>query len=526
MGRLGRPVDGARDRHGCRRHADGRGARSDALRRRVRPLPDRLDHPLGDVPLPAVGRGRRPRRHEAIRDRTLGRPPPAGAAHRFLVRGISRGGRRIRGAGGDHGGAPRGIGLPGTRGGVHRASGQHGARRLRRPRHADRHAGEGHRPRRARDLDARRTAASLLLAARAGLDGRRDGGLARTRRRLAGGARVRRFVRGPAVRDGQLRRCGARRCRGRSRQPRRDGRVPPLVAASRDLASRDRRRRDARGEPFGPRCRPGGRACGRHGSPDCVGLGALGPTVARRLRVGCAAGEGRPRGTRRARTAPRDRPRVPRARSRRPCREGAAGHPRTGRDRAGHLPVELALGRRHGHSRGGHRGRALAGHPVAARAHDLVRDVRPTRRVPSHDRRHARAGVRHAVFRHRRHARPGAHAHRHALSVLRTTARLARGRAHRLRHVEQRDVRQPAAGHRGAARARSAPHLHGQQHRRRDGKDDRRPEHRRCRRRDGRGAARGGDPAAGLSPLAGAGPARRGARVAAGGPARVDGATV
>ena len=236
-----------------------------------------------------------------------------------------------------------------------------------------------------------------------------------------------------------------------------------------------------------------------------MGLGALGPLVDRRLRVGCAAGEGRPRGTRRAGAAPRDRPRVPRARSRRPCREGAAGDPRRGRDRAGYLPVQLALGRRHRHPRGGHRGRAVARDPVAARTHDLVRDVRPPRRVARHDRRDARAGVRHAVLRHRRHARPGAHAHRLALSLLRAAARLARRRAHRVGHVEQRDVRQPPAGHGRAARPRSAPHLHGQQHRRRDGKDDRRAEHRRVGDGDGCAAWRGSDPAAGLSALRGGG---------------------
>ena len=64
---------------------------------------------------------------------------------------------------------------------------------------------------------------------------------------------------------------------------------------------------------------------------------------------------------------------------------------------------------------------------------------------------HAGARVRHQVFRHGRRARAGLHADRPpAVSPLRDDAGLARGRLDRLRHVEQRPVRQPPEDHRAA----------------------------------------------------------------------------
>ena len=77
------------------------------LRRRIRALPHRLDHPQRGLSLQPD------RRHRAVRDRqAVGRPPVrrsarAGAAHRLLVRRVHRGRRRLRHAGRDHGGASR-----------------------------------------------------------------------------------------------------------------------------------------------------------------------------------------------------------------------------------------------------------------------------------------------------------------------------------------------------------------------------------------------------------------------------------
>ena len=72
---------------------------------------------------------------------------------------------------------------------------------------------------------------------------------------------------------------------------------------------------------------------------------------------------------------------------------------------------------------------------------------------------HADAGarLRHALRRHRRDARPGVHADRLALSVLRGAARLARRGADRLGHELERAVRQPAEDHRAAARVQPDP---------------------------------------------------------------------
>ena len=64
-----------------------------------------------------------------------------------------------------------------------------------------------------------------------------------------------------------------------------------------------------------------------------------------------------------------------------------------------------------------------------------------------HDRLHVGPGLHHEIQRGRRHARPGLHAHRLVLSVLRADARLAGRGLDRLRHLGQRPVRQPATHH-------------------------------------------------------------------------------
>ena len=82
------------------RHAGAAGADLDALRRRLRAVPDRLDRVRVDHALPPGGRHRQVRDHQGLGRRPDRRPPAAGDVHRLLVRRVHRGRRRLRRAGG------------------------------------------------------------------------------------------------------------------------------------------------------------------------------------------------------------------------------------------------------------------------------------------------------------------------------------------------------------------------------------------------------------------------------------------
>src|SRR2546427_6519553 len=84
---------------------------------------------------------------------------------------------------------------------------------------------------------------------------------------------------------------------------------------------------------------------------------------------------------------------------------------------------------------------------------------------------HAGTGVHHPLLGARCRARPGVHADRMAVPLLRHVSGLARRRTHRQRYLVQRAVRQPAADHRATARARPDPPVRRQLGRRRDGQD-------------------------------------------------------
>ena len=100
---------------------------------------------------------------------------------------------------------------------------------------------------------------------------------------------------------------------------------------------------------------------------------------------------------------------------------------------------------------------------------------------------YAGARVRDQVFGVGHRARPCVHPHRPvALSPVRDVARLGRGRPDRLRHVEQRPVRQPSEDHGEEVGAERDPHGVGQHDGRGHGEDDRRAVDRRGRRRHGR----------------------------------------
>ena len=199
------------------RHAGRHGRDVRRLRRRLRPVADRLDHPQRHLPLPAYQREGRVRRPAAQHPQHLRRPAAAAPVHRLLLRRLLRGRRRLRHAGrGDrrHADRPRLLSALRRRPVADR---QHRAGRLRRARHAGDRARRRDRPRPARAQRHDRPAAAVLLADRAVLA---DLGLRRLppdAGGLAGAARRRRLLRRPAVPRLQLPRPLARRRRRRDR---------------------------------------------------------------------------------------------------------------------------------------------------------------------------------------------------------------------------------------------------------------------------------------------------------------------
>ena len=80
----------------------------DALRRGVRPVPDRVDRVRVDHAVPAGGRHRQVRDHQGLGRRADRRSPAAGDVHRVLVRRVHRRRGRVRRAGGGVGRDARG----------------------------------------------------------------------------------------------------------------------------------------------------------------------------------------------------------------------------------------------------------------------------------------------------------------------------------------------------------------------------------------------------------------------------------
>ena len=139
---------------------------------------------------------------------------------------------------------------------------------------------------------------------------------------------------------------------------------------------------------------------------------------------------------------------------------------------------------RHGDPvRGAHHG-ALPADSASTGPADCGDDPDADAGAAAHDRLHAVARVRHPVWRHRRHARPGLHADGRAVPVLCRHARVARRGAHGFGHELERPVRQSAEDHRRSSSGSTDSDHDGELHGRRDGQDDRRAEHRRCHRRD------------------------------------------
>ena len=134
-------------RHPRLRHADRHGRHVRGLRRRLRPVADRLDHPQRHLPLPAHQREGRVRRPPAQHPRHLRRPPAAAPVHRLLLRRLLRGRGRLRHAGGGHRRHADRAGLLAARGLGPVADRQHRAGGLRRARHAGDRAGRRHRAR-------------------------------------------------------------------------------------------------------------------------------------------------------------------------------------------------------------------------------------------------------------------------------------------------------------------------------------------------------------------------------------------
>ena len=124
------------------RHARRDGRQDRALRRRLRPPADRLDHPQHHLPLQAHREARAVQGAAGQHQRNYRRPASAAPVDRLLLRRVFRGRRRLRHAGRSHRrdpDRPRLHAACGLRPVAHR---QHGAGRLRGARLA------GHRARR------------------------------------------------------------------------------------------------------------------------------------------------------------------------------------------------------------------------------------------------------------------------------------------------------------------------------------------------------------------------------------------
>ena len=145
LGRACRALVGAPDLGRRLRNAGAHRSRDGGLRRGVRALPHRLDHPQRGLSLQPDGRDRPVRDRQAIRRAPVRRSAGAGAPHRVLVRRLHRGRGRVRHARGDHGGAPHGPGLHAALRSRPVAHRQHRAGGLWCHRHADSDPGGGHR---------------------------------------------------------------------------------------------------------------------------------------------------------------------------------------------------------------------------------------------------------------------------------------------------------------------------------------------------------------------------------------------
>ena len=213
-------------------HAGAAHRRRRGERRRLRLLPDRLDHHRVDLPLQRGGRDRAVPGDEGVdRGRLLG-PAPAGHPHRVLLRRLpGRDGRR-GGAGGDRGLLPDRPRLPALPGGHPVPPRQHRARRLGWRRQPHPRAERGDRPAHPRaQRDGGSDPAALLLDP-ARLARRHMVGWRRALEVLPALAGERRVVRGHAVLLVQLPGDGPRGHRGRHLLAAGDGGVPALLEAA------------------------------------------------------------------------------------------------------------------------------------------------------------------------------------------------------------------------------------------------------------------------------------------------------
>ena len=137
----------------------------------------------------------------------------------------------------------------------------------------------------------------------------------------------------------------------------------------------------------------------------------------------------------------------------------------------------------------------LLGFSLGELAEDPGRDALAGAVVAADHRRHDGPGLHHPLRRPGRDHGARLRDDRRALPLLLAAPRLARGGAHRQRHLVERPLRRPPADQRRTAGLEPHPRLRRQQQRRRDGEDDRRPEHRRGRRRHRPAGERGRDPA-------------------------------
>ena len=143
--RARRPRRGARRLGRRLRHARANGGSHGNLRRRLRPAADRLDHRQRGVPVQPD------RRHRAVRDRqvvgrcAVGRSAHSGPADRVLLRRLHRRRVGLRHAGRHLRGAAHGARLHTALRRRARPHRQHRPGRVRGNRHADPHAGRGHR---------------------------------------------------------------------------------------------------------------------------------------------------------------------------------------------------------------------------------------------------------------------------------------------------------------------------------------------------------------------------------------------
>ena len=182
----GRAADGRRGGGRGLRDAARPGAGQRGGGGRLRPVPDRLADRGGGLPLRHRGGDRPVRRDEGVDRPALGRPPAPGRPGRLLVRGVHRGGGRIRGPGGDLGGVPGRPRVRAVPGGPALPDRQHRPRRLGGHRHADPHPEHRHRARRRGAQRHLGPDLALPLARDPVLAGPDDGRLARDLGRLAG----------------------------------------------------------------------------------------------------------------------------------------------------------------------------------------------------------------------------------------------------------------------------------------------------------------------------------------------------